>query len=47
MSRVILFLLLLMPLKGCATMAVSTLATGAVIGGAGVAIATGAVGNPF
>ncbi|MEP0942697.1 MAG: hypothetical protein ABJH63_08230 [Rhizobiaceae bacterium] len=47
MSRVFLFLVVLLPLPGCATMALSTLATGAVIGAAGVAIATGGVGNPF
>jgi tagatose-1,6-bisphosphate aldolase non-catalytic subunit AgaZ/GatZ len=47
MSRVFLILTLLLPLPGCATMALSTLATGAVVGAAGVAIATGGVGNPF
>ena len=47
MSRVFIILILLGPLPGCATAAFTTLATGAVIGAAGVAIATGGVGNPF
>ena len=47
MSRVFLFLALLLPLSGCATAALSTLATGAVVSAATVAIATGGVGSPF
>ena len=47
MSRVLLILSLFMLLSGCATAALTTLATGVVVGGAAVAIATGGVGNPF
>lgn len=47
MSRILIILVLLSPLSGCATAALTTLATGVVVGAAGVAIATGGVGNPF
>ena len=47
MFRPLLVLALLLPLHGCATMAITTLATGAVAGAAAVAIASGGVGNPF